>query len=75
MVKVLPPAARAIAFAIVNLPTVAWTPCLVVIALLLLYGTNATRLLKRKDANRGGPGWRTRASIDAVSTSGSRPTT
>jgi hypothetical protein len=50
LLKVLLPAAGAVALAIVALPAFAVGACVVIIALLALYSINATRLLKRKDA-------------------------
>jgi len=50
LLKVLVPAASAVALAIWALPVFVAGACVVVIALLGLYSINATRLLKRKDA-------------------------
>lgn len=50
LVKVLLPSAAAVVLAIVALPMFAVVACVAVIALLALYSINATRLLKRKDA-------------------------
>jgi hypothetical protein len=50
LLKVLGPAAGAVGLAIVALPAFTGAACVVAIALLVLYSINATRLLKRKDA-------------------------
>jgi hypothetical protein len=50
LVKVLLPSAIAVVLAVVALPTLAAVVCVAAIALLALYSINATRLLKRKDA-------------------------
>jgi hypothetical protein len=50
LLKVLVPAAGAVALALVALPAFAAGACVVMTALLALYSINATRLLKRKDA-------------------------
>ncbi len=50
LLKVLVPAAGAVVLASLALPAFAVGACVVVIALLALYSINATRLLKRKDA-------------------------
>ncbi len=50
LLKVLVPAVGAVALAIVALPAFAAGACVLIIALLALYSINATRLLKRKDA-------------------------
>ena len=50
LLKVLVPAGGAVVLAILVLPAFAVAACVVAIALLAVYSINATRLLKRKDA-------------------------